>query len=71
MQFDPAIAAHNAFKRAQENSNLGDDLENAIEAEELFSSEIGEAATDAYKLLTATRRPLSIKSFSSISPGSR
>ena len=51
MKFDSAIAAHRAFKRAQENGNLGDDLENAIEAEDLFSSELGEAATAAYKLL--------------------
>jgi len=42
MKFDSAIAAHRAFKRAQENGNLGDDLENAIEAEDLFSSELGD-----------------------------
>lgn len=51
MEFDPAIAAHRAFVRAQENADLGDDIENAIEAEELFSSELGDPATAAYKSL--------------------
>ncbi len=62
MEFDPAIAARRAFIRAQENAHLGDDLESAIEAEELFSSELGEAATAAYTLLLeiSERHPESI-----------
>jgi hypothetical protein len=59
MQFDPAIAAQASFTRAQASGELGDDLEQAREAEALFSSSAGGEARDAYFALKAlgARRP--------------
>ena len=51
MVFDAAVAAQTAFKKAQQTGKLGDDLDRAIEAEESFSTEVGETASAAYQLL--------------------
>jgi hypothetical protein len=48
MQFDPAIAAQRSFKRAQESEELGQDLEQARESEEIFSASAGDEAKAAY-----------------------
>jgi len=61
MQFDPAVAAQQAFARARALSELGvepggelgDDLAAAVEAEERFSSGTGEEASAAYRALVA------------------
>lgn len=57
MQFDPAVAAQQAFARARAASELGgelgDELAAAIEAEERFSSTAGDDASAAYRELTA------------------
>ena len=53
MQFDPAIAAQVAFKRAQASGELGRDLEKATEAEEIFSASSGSEARAAYFELQA------------------
>jgi hypothetical protein len=59
MQFDPAIAAQASFARAQASGELGDDLEQAQEAEAIFSGSAGREARDAYFALQAlgARRP--------------
>jgi hypothetical protein len=59
MQFDPAIAAQTSFTRAQNLGELGDDLEQAQEAEAIFSSSAGDEARAAYFALVALgeRRP--------------
>jgi hypothetical protein len=51
MKFDTAVAAQEAFKRAQSSGELGEDLDPAIEAEERFGSSTGQDSTDAYKAL--------------------
>src|SRR5579883_1083010 len=51
MRFDPAIAAHRAFKSAVESGQLGDDLEAVCDAESTFSSTAGDEARTAYRLL--------------------
>ncbi|MGH7233498.1 MAG: hypothetical protein ACREJU_19370 [Nitrospiraceae bacterium] len=51
MQFDPSIAAQESFARAQETGELGDDMEAAREAEEVFSSSAGQEAKTAYQRL--------------------
>ena len=48
MQFDPAIAAQVSFTRAQESGELGPDLEQAREAEAIFSGSAGREATAGY-----------------------
>jgi hypothetical protein len=48
MQFDPAISAQVCFKRAIESGELGPDLTNASEAEEVFSASAGSEARAAY-----------------------
>ena len=53
MQFDPAIAAQSSFSRAQDSGELGDDLEQAREAEAIFSGSAGREARDAYFALQA------------------
>ncbi len=51
MNFDTAVAAQEAFKRAQSAGKLGEDLDPAIEAEERFGSSTGQDSTDAYEAL--------------------
>jgi hypothetical protein len=48
MQFDPAIAAQVSFHHAQGSGELGSDLQNAMDAEEIFSGSAGAEATAAY-----------------------
>ncbi len=51
MRFDPAIAAHRAFKSAVESGQLGNDLGAVCDAETTFSSTAGDEARTAYRLL--------------------
>jgi len=53
MQFDPAIAAQASFAQAQHKGELGDDLEAARDAEEIFSASASDAARGAYFTLVA------------------
>ncbi len=48
MQFDPAIAAQVSFARAQDSGELGLDMEQAREAEAIFSASAGREATSGY-----------------------
>jgi hypothetical protein len=55
MQFDPALAAQEAFRRAE--AELGPDWDTAVELEETFSSNAGATAREAYEdLLTLAQR---------------
>lgn len=51
MKFDAAVAAPEAFKRAQSAGELDEDMNFAIEAEERFASSTGQDSTDAYEAL--------------------
>ena len=51
MQFDPALAAQEAFRRAE--AELGSDWETAVELEETFSSSAGAEGREAYDRLVA------------------
>lgn len=51
MKFDTAVAAQEAFKRAQSAGELGEDLSPAIEIEERFASSAGQDSTNAYEAL--------------------
>ena len=51
MNFDPAIAALQAFQRANEQGEFGKYAEAIIEAEETFSSDAGPDAKAAYQTL--------------------
>lgn len=53
MNFDPAIAAHEALARAYAQDDLGDAQPDIEEAEEVFSTETGEDAKRAYETLLA------------------
>lgn len=53
MNFDPAIAAWQAFTRVQSSTELGEDLDAAIAAQERFSSGVGDEASEAYRELVA------------------
>ena len=53
MQFDPALAAQQAFSRADSNNELGADWDAAAEAEVTFSSNAGATARAAYEQLLA------------------
>lgn len=57
MQFDAALAAQAAFEEAE--SELGSDWDTAVELEEVFSSNAGSTAREAYEglLSLATRYP--------------
>jgi hypothetical protein len=57
MRFDAALAAQDAFRRAE--VELGSDWEQAVELEELFSSNAGSTARQAYEglLAIAERHP--------------
>jgi hypothetical protein len=59
MQFDPALAAQQAFSRAETNNELGADWNDATEAEATFSSNAGATARAAYEqlLVLAARYP--------------
>lgn len=51
MKFDTAVAAQEAFKRAQSAGELDEDLDPAIEADERFASSTGQDSTEAYEAL--------------------
>ena len=51
MNFDPAIAAHQALQQAEEQGELGDFEEDILEAEEIFSTIQGPKATVAFDVL--------------------
>ncbi len=51
MNFDPAIAAHQALQQAEEQGELGNFEEDILEAEEIFSTIQGPKATAAFDLL--------------------
>jgi hypothetical protein len=51
MNFDPAIAAHQALQQAEEQGELGDFETAILEAEEIFSTEQGPKATAAFEVL--------------------
>ncbi len=51
MNFDPAIAAHQALQQAEEQGELGDFEEDILEAEETFSTIQGPKATAAFDVL--------------------
>lgn len=53
MQFDPALAAQQAFSRTESNHELGTDWDAAAEAEVTFSSNAGSTARAAYEQLLA------------------
>ncbi len=53
MQFDPALAAQQAFSRAEAHGELGADWAEAAEAETAFSSNAGSSARAAYEQLLA------------------
>lgn len=57
MQFDAALAAQDAFRRAE--TELGSDWKAAVELESTFSSNAGTTAREAYEelLLMAGRHP--------------
>ena len=52
-QFDPAVAAQQAFAKAQTSAELGDELSAAVAAEERFSSSTGDEASAAYREMVA------------------
>jgi hypothetical protein len=51
MSFDAAVAARQAFQKTLESGELGEDAHRAEEAEEIFSSEMGEPAKSAFETL--------------------
>ena len=51
MNFDPAIAARDALRAAEQSGEVGSDWPVVCEAEDTFSSSAGEEATSAYLLL--------------------
>lgn len=51
MQFDPALAAQDTFRRAE--AELGSDWGIAVELEDTFSSNAGSTAREAYEELLA------------------
>jgi hypothetical protein len=51
MQFDPAISAQQALARALESNELGEDREQVLAAEAIFSAEAGVTARSAYLVL--------------------
>ncbi len=57
MQFDPALAAQQAFQEAE--TELGLDWDTAVELEDTFSSNAGSTAREAYEglLALAQRHP--------------
>lgn len=53
MQFDPALAAQQAFSRTESLNELGADWDEAADAEVTFSSNAGSVAKSAYEQLLA------------------
>lgn len=51
MNFDPAIAAHQALQQAEQQGELGDLESDILEAEETFSTDQGQEAKQAYEKL--------------------
>lgn len=51
MNFDPAIAAHHALQQAEQHGELGDFESEILEAEEIFSTDQGQEAKQAYETL--------------------
>ena len=51
MQFDPAIAAQQALHRAEESGELATFQREVVEAEEIFSTDAGTVAKQAYEKL--------------------
>ena len=51
MNFDPAIAAHHALQQAEQHGELGDLESEILEAEEIFSTDQGQEAKQAYETL--------------------
>ncbi|MDH5429835.1 MAG: hypothetical protein OEY57_16860 [Nitrospirota bacterium] len=51
MNFDPAIAAHQALQHAEQQGELGDFETDILEAEEIFSTVQGPKATAAFEVL--------------------
>jgi len=51
MNFDPAIAAHQALQQAEQQGELGDVESEILEAEEVFSTVQGQEAKAAYESL--------------------
>ena len=51
MKFDTAVAAQEAFKRAQSAGELDEDMDLAIESEERFASSTGQDSIEAYEAL--------------------
>ncbi len=51
MNFDPAIAAHQALQQAEQLGELGDFEPDILEAEETFSTDQGQDAKQAYETL--------------------
>ena len=54
MRFDPALAAQTAFQESE--AELGSDWDRAVELEEMFSSNAGATAREAYEGLLALAR---------------
>jgi hypothetical protein len=53
VKFDPSVAARQAFDRVRDSDELGEELSAAVEAEERFTSSVGEEASEAYRELIA------------------
>ncbi|MFZ5863066.1 MAG: hypothetical protein ACOYXR_09535 [Nitrospirota bacterium] len=53
MNFDPAIVAWQVFCRVRESTELGEDLDAAIAAQERFVGGVGDEASEAYRELVA------------------
>jgi hypothetical protein len=53
MQFDPALAAQESFTQAGTANELGSDWDRAAELEDIFSSNAGTTAREAYEHLVA------------------
>jgi len=53
MNFDPAIAANQALQQAEQHGELGDLASDILEAEEIFSTDQGSDAKQAYETLQA------------------
>ena len=51
MQFDPALAAQESFAQAETANELGSDWDRAAEWEDMFSSNAGATAREAYEHL--------------------
>lgn len=64
MQFDPALAAQDAFRQAGADNELGSDWDHALELEETFSSNAGATAREAYEeLLSLSSRYPNARAF--------